>query len=184
MKHTSILGRIGVGALAVAMLTGGSVGEAAAAPKRGKAVATAVDVPADYMRHGRRHYRRANRAGPAVAASIIGGVLGAAAIAASRPRYYDYGYYPGYSYGYPAYGGYYPYGGVSYGYSPAYYGYRRSYYGGYHAPRTYGHYGRGYRYRDGSRYGHRGYGGGYGYGYGRGGWDGWGSAPPPRMPVR
>lgn len=80
---------------------------------------------ADYSQYYRRGWRGGNR-GAAIAAGVGLGVLGAAAIAASRPRYAE-----------PVYG----YGG-GYGYEPSYvyeepvYVAPRRYYG----PRHYGYY--------------------------------------------
>ena len=75
----------------------------------------------DYSQYYRRGWR-GNR-GAAIAAGVGLGILGTAAIAASRPRYaepvygYDYGYAPGYVYEEPVYVAPRRY------YAPRYYGY-------------------------------------------------------------
>ncbi len=94
----------------------------------------------------RRHYGRRGNGGDAAAAAIIGGVLGYALGAATRPSYgYNSGYssYPSYSYGsYPSYAYGYSQPSYGYGYSqPSYghgynYGYQQPYYGG-HCRRGY-----------------------------------------------
>ncbi|MGE5501890.1 MAG: hypothetical protein ACM3W4_08180 [Ignavibacteriales bacterium] len=96
----------------------------------------------DYGRHySSRHHDNGDVAGAAIAAGVIGLVLGAAlASSSSNHHYYDNGYY---GRGYNNYGGY---GG--YGYSQPYYG--SGYYGG-----DYGRYGYSPDY------------GGGGYGYNR-----------------
>jgi hypothetical protein len=77
----------------------------------GTVVSTAAEARAGY-RHGyyghqaryygyRRH--RGNAAAAAAAVGIAGALIGGAAIAANRNRYYDEPAYP--AYGYPAYGG-------------------------------------------------------------------------------
>ncbi|CAN7417802.1 hypothetical protein [Bosea sp. LjRoot237] len=75
---------------------------------------------ADYSQYYRRGWRGSNR-GAAIAAGVGLGILGAAAIAASRPAYAEpvYGYDDGYDYEEPVY------------VAPRRY-YRQRYYGGYY----------------------------------------------------
>jgi hypothetical protein len=88
MTPSRILARVGLGAVALAILAGGGGGGALAAPQRNHQVTMGAIVPADYMRtrYDRRH--RANRG------------------RFYRQRdYYGRGYgYPGYGYGYPGHG--------------------------------------------------------------------------------
>jgi hypothetical protein len=74
------------------------------------AISTAAVTPADARWRG----------GPGLAFGLAAGALTLGAIAASRPYYYDYGYYPGY------YGGPYAYYGGPVIYSgPRYYRWHR-----------------------------------------------------------
>jgi len=124
---------------AIAVLTATSIGSAAlATPAFAEQRKVGVDAirldkaPAEYSQYYRRGWHGGGYSrGAAVAAGIGVGVLGAAAVAASRrayadPYYYNDGYYaaPGYDYGYaPVYADapvYAPsYGGYDYGYGSA-----------------------------------------------------------------
>lgn len=118
--------------LLAAMAVAGGIAAAGITPvtaSEGRAVSfdkSRLDAaPADYSQYYRRGWR-GNR-GAAVAAGVGLGLLGAAAIAASRPAYaepvygdgygYDYGYQPRYVYEEPVYVAPRRY------YAPRYYGY-------------------------------------------------------------
>lgn len=114
------------------LLSAGIAAPAFAGEARARVDASRLDkAPAEYSYYRSRGGWRGNR-GAAVAGAVGLGILGAAAIAASRPAYADpyYGYDEGYSYGAyePAYG---------YEAPPVVYQPRPRYYGGYYGPGNY-----------------------------------------------